>query len=50
MQFIFDNLQNLVCRKFIPEYNHMDFTAAIPANEQIYADLIDAMQKYHPAT
>jgi pimeloyl-ACP methyl ester carboxylesterase len=49
VQFILDNLQNLVYRKFIPEYNHMDFIAALSVNKQIYADLIDVMQKYHPA-
>lgn len=50
MQFIFDNLQTLVYRKFIPEYNRMDFIAALSVNKQIDADLIDVIQKYHPAT
>ena len=44
---IFDNLQSLVYKKYIPNYNHLDFVWAISANEIIYADLIEQMQKYH---
>jgi pimeloyl-ACP methyl ester carboxylesterase len=47
--FIFDNIQSLVYQKYIPDYNHLDFVWAISANKVIYRDLINQMQKYHPA-
>jgi hypothetical protein len=48
VSYIFDNIQNLVYEKYIPDYNHLDFVWAITANKIIYADLINQMQKYHP--
>jgi pimeloyl-ACP methyl ester carboxylesterase len=49
--YIFDQIQSqtLVFRKFIPDYNHMDFVWGITANKLIYPDLLDQMKKYHPA-
>jgi lysosomal acid lipase/cholesteryl ester hydrolase len=47
--FIFDNIQNLVYQKHIPDYNHLDFVWAISANKVIYQDLIAQMRKYHPS-
>ncbi|CAF1023281.1 unnamed protein product [Adineta ricciae] len=49
MGFIFDNVQNLVYEKYLPGYNHLDFVWAMTANKMIYVDLIERMQKYHPA-
>ena len=49
VSFIFENIQSLVYKKFIPDYNHLDFVWAITANKVICEDLIDQMQKYHPA-
>jgi gastric triacylglycerol lipase len=49
VSYIFDNIQSLVYEKFIPDYNHLDFIWAMSANKDIYADLINQMQKYHPA-
>jgi pimeloyl-ACP methyl ester carboxylesterase len=46
--YIFDNIQSLVYEKYIPNYNHFDFVWAKTANEIIYQDLINIMQKYHP--
>ena len=48
VQFIFDNLQSLVFKKDIPNYNHIDFVWALSANQLIYPDLINVMEKYHP--
>jgi pimeloyl-ACP methyl ester carboxylesterase len=50
VQYIFDNIPNgtLVFRKFIPDYNHMDFMWALSANQLIYADVVNLMRKYHP--
>ena len=50
VQYIFDNIpsETLVFRKFIPDYNHIDFIWALSANEQIYADVVNLMKKYHP--
>ncbi|CAF3712531.1 unnamed protein product [Rotaria sp. Silwood1] len=47
--FILDNIQNLVYKKYIPDYNHLDFVWALTANKVIYQDLINQMQKYHPS-
>ena len=47
--FIFDNVQSLVYQKYIHDYNHLDFVWAISANKMIYIDVINLMQKYHPA-
>ena len=49
VQYILDNLSNLVFQKNIPNYNHIDFIWALTANQDIYADLLSVMQKYHPA-
>lgn len=49
VSFILDNIESLVYKKYIPDYNHMDFVWAITANKVIYQDLINQMQKYHPA-
>ena len=49
VQFILDNIQSLVYQKHIPDYNHLDFVWAISVNRVIYQDLINQMQKYHPA-
>ncbi|CAF2829189.1 unnamed protein product [Rotaria sp. Silwood2] len=46
--YVFDNIQNLVYEKYVPNYNHFDFVWAITANKIIYQDLINVMQKYHP--
>ena len=48
--YLFDNVQNLVYEKYIPDYNHLDFVWAITANKVIYADLIEQMKKFHPPT
>ena len=48
VKFIFENIQSLVYKKLIPDYNHLDFVWAISANKVIYEDLIAQMQKYHP--
>ena len=50
VQYIFDNIpsETLVFRKFIPDYNHIDFVWALSANELIYADVVNLMKKYHP--
>jgi pimeloyl-ACP methyl ester carboxylesterase len=49
VNYIFENIQSLVYRKFIPSYNHIDFIWALTANQLIYADVVNLMQKYHPA-
>ena len=49
VSFIFDNLQNLVYKKYLTGYNHLDFVWAMTANKMIYEDLINEMQKYHPS-
>jgi pimeloyl-ACP methyl ester carboxylesterase len=46
--YIFDNLQSIVYKKYVPDYNHLDFVWALSANKIIYTDLINVMQKYHP--
>ncbi|CAF1097302.1 unnamed protein product [Rotaria sordida] len=46
--YVFDNIQNLIYEKYIPNYNHFDFVWATTANQIIYQDLINVMQKYHP--
>jgi len=46
--YVFDNIQSLIYEKYIPYYNHFDFVWAKTANEIIYQDLINVMQKYHP--
>jgi len=48
VSYIFDNMENLVYEKYIPDYNHLDFVWAISANKLIYPDLIDQMKKFHP--
>jgi pimeloyl-ACP methyl ester carboxylesterase len=50
VQYIFDNIpsETLVFRKFIPDYNHIDFIWALTANQLVYADVVDLMKKYHP--
>ena len=47
--YILDNIQSLVYKKNIPAYNHIDFVWGLTANKLIYPDLINEMQKYHPA-
>ncbi|CAF4380282.1 unnamed protein product, partial [Adineta steineri] len=49
VNYIFDNIQSLVFKKYIPDYNHVDFVWALSANKLIYVDLLNVMQKYHPA-
>jgi pimeloyl-ACP methyl ester carboxylesterase len=48
--YIYDNIdpKTLVFRKTIPNYNHMDFVWGLSANNLIYTDLLNQMQKYHP--
>ncbi len=46
--YIFDNLQSLVFKKYIPDYNHLDFVWALTANTIIYQDLLKLIQQYHP--
>ncbi|CAF1336184.1 unnamed protein product [Adineta ricciae] len=48
VNYILDNVQNIVYKKYIPNYNHIDFVWALTANKLVYADLLNAMQKYHP--
>jgi pimeloyl-ACP methyl ester carboxylesterase len=50
VNYIYDNIpsETLVFRKFIPDYNHIDFIWAQTANKLIYADVVDLMRKYHP--
>ncbi|UJR20978.1 hypothetical protein I4U23_024084 [Adineta vaga] len=48
VNYILNNLQNLVYDKYIPEYNHLDFVWALSANKIIYTDLLNVMEKYHP--
>ncbi|CAF4559619.1 unnamed protein product, partial [Rotaria magnacalcarata] len=50
VSFILDNIQSLVYQKFIPDYNHVDFIWAMDANQFVYADLLNVMEKYHPPT
>lgn len=47
--YVFDNLPSLVYEKYLPNYNHFDFVWAQTANELIYQDLINVMEKYHPS-
>jgi pimeloyl-ACP methyl ester carboxylesterase len=49
--YIFDQIrsQTLVFRKYIADYNHMDFIWGLSANKLVYFDLLDQMKKYHPA-
>jgi pimeloyl-ACP methyl ester carboxylesterase len=49
IDYILDNLQNLVYEKYIPDYNHLDFVWALTANKLIYTDLLGVMQRYHPS-
>ncbi|CAF0842296.1 unnamed protein product [Adineta ricciae] len=48
VNYILNNLQNLVYDKYIPEYNHLDFVWALSANKVVYSDLLNVMIKYHP--
>ena len=48
VQHILNNLGNLFYRKYIPEYNRMNFISALSVNKLIYADTVELMQKYHP--
>lgn len=48
VKFIFENVENLVYERYIPDYNHLDFVWAITANQMIYSDVINLMRKYHP--
>jgi len=50
VEYIFSQIQNetLVYKKYIPDYNHVDFIWAKDANEQIYNDVVMLMKKYHP--
>jgi lysosomal acid lipase/cholesteryl ester hydrolase len=50
VMYIFDNIQNetLVYKKYLPDYNHVDFIWGITANELVYADVLNLMRKYHP--
>jgi pimeloyl-ACP methyl ester carboxylesterase len=48
VNYILDNIQSLVFKKYIPDYNHIDFVWALTANKLIYPDLLEQMQKYHP--
>ncbi len=48
VEYIFDNIQSLVFRKYLPDYNHADFIVGITANTLIYDDLLNLMLKYHP--
>ena len=49
VSYIFDQIQNLVYEKYIPDYNHLDFVWALSANKLVYKDLLNVMTKYHPA-
>jgi pimeloyl-ACP methyl ester carboxylesterase len=50
VNYIFDQISNetLVFRKYIPDYNHIDFIWALTANQLVYADVVNLMRKYHP--
>ncbi|CAF1055044.1 unnamed protein product [Rotaria sordida] len=48
VNYIIDNIQSLVYKKYIPNYNHIDFIWALTASQLVYADLLDVMKKYHP--
>jgi pimeloyl-ACP methyl ester carboxylesterase len=50
VNYILDNIHSLVFKKYIPDYNHIDFVWALTANKLIYPDLLDQMKKYHPPT
>ena len=48
VQYILENLPNIIFQKYVPEYNHLDFVWGLTANELIYNDLLNTMRKYHP--
>ena len=49
VEYILDNMRNLVYQRFIKEYNHMDFIAALSVDQLVYADLVKLLQTYHPS-
>ena len=46
--YILDHLRSIVYKKYILNYNHLDFVWALSANKIVYSDLIYIMRKYHP--
>ena len=48
VSYIVDHVPNLVFKKYIPDYNHLDFVWALSANKVIYGDLMKVMEMYHP--
>jgi len=50
VQYILQQIQTetLVYKKFLSDYNHIDFIWATTANERVYADVLDLLKKYHP--
>jgi pimeloyl-ACP methyl ester carboxylesterase len=50
VSYILDQIQSetLVFKKYLPDYNHVDFIWALTANQLVYADVVNLIRKYHP--
>ena len=47
VQFLLDNLPNIVHQKEIPNWNHVDFIIGRDANQLLYTDILNLLSKYN---
>ena len=46
VQFLLDNLPNIVHQKEFPNWNHVDFIYGINAPNLLYKDILELLQKH----
>jgi hypothetical protein len=47
VQYLRENLPNIVFDKYVPNWNHLDFVWAFDAAKVIYQDIIKLLLKYN---
>ena len=47
VQFLLDNLPNIVHQKEIPNWNHVDFIIGRDAYQLLYTDILNLLSKYN---
>lgn len=46
VQYLLDNLPNIVHQKELPNWNHVDFIIGTDAHQLLYTDILNIMSKY----
>ncbi len=46
VQYLRENIQNIVFDKFVPNWNHLDFVWATDAAQVVYQDILKLLSKF----